>query len=565
METQNYKRTVAGSVGAGMGALFGASGKTYFILEHKTPSKYHQVGEAQKIIVDQIELGRDASCQIRYDETFDTVSRKHAAIERDGDGWKLIHLSNSNPTLVNGRPISGTYYLQNGDEIQLSVNGPRLGFIVPQGKQALTSSIGLTERMNLFRHQALRPYKRAITAMSVLFVLAIGALVFWNVKLDKDNEMMSAQLQTYQVQLDSLDNEKARLIAQQQILEQKVKEGDEAARTRLQEVHSRISNVDRNIYNVNKDIEKLKTQDENKDAEEAKGETAKAETKTEEQQTTTTTPEAPAATTASANLKDYYDYIYTMKIDKIDVENNGRSSSPGIALSDIICGTGFMLDNGTFVTDRQNIEPWVYTEGETQREDWRRKMAEYVAGGANVIIHYTAYSAKGTGRPLRFTNRDFSVDHQGDVNMAIEIQKPIRNGWKEWFGITLGDSKPEIKVMSPRSSSYGYIRGLGANGEGIPYDSNSSTSLPGGTDLHLVGYAGSTDPHHLQPAHYRINTHTDDVKNNTIVLQNQIPDLGYYGSPAFLKGEDGTYKVVGLTVGSVDGKDRLVPIKNVLN
>ena len=42
MDTQNYKRTLAGSVGAGMGALMGASGRTYFILEHKTPSKYHQ-------------------------------------------------------------------------------------------------------------------------------------------------------------------------------------------------------------------------------------------------------------------------------------------------------------------------------------------------------------------------------------------------------------------------------------------------------------------------------------------------------------------------------------------
>ena len=100
MDTQNYKRTLAGSVGAGMGALMGASGRTYFILEHKTSSKYHQAGESQKIIVDQVELGRDASCQVRFDESFETVSRKH--------------------------PINGSYYLQTGDEIELSVGGPRL-------------------------------------------------------------------------------------------------------------------------------------------------------------------------------------------------------------------------------------------------------------------------------------------------------------------------------------------------------------------------------------------------------------------------------------------------------
>ena len=62
METQNsYKRTVAGSVGAGMGAIFNGSGRTYYILEHKTSSKYHSAGESQKIIIDQIEIGRDAS------------------------------------------------------------------------------------------------------------------------------------------------------------------------------------------------------------------------------------------------------------------------------------------------------------------------------------------------------------------------------------------------------------------------------------------------------------------------------------------------------------------------
>ena len=71
METQNnYKRTVAGSVGAGMGAIFNGSGRTYYILEHKTSSKYHSAGESQKIIIDQIEIGRDASCQVRYDESF---------------------------------------------------------------------------------------------------------------------------------------------------------------------------------------------------------------------------------------------------------------------------------------------------------------------------------------------------------------------------------------------------------------------------------------------------------------------------------------------------------------
>ena len=50
-------------------------------------SKYHRAGETQKIIVDQIEMGRDPRCQVRFDDSFTSVSRRHAAIVRDGAGW----------------------------------------------------------------------------------------------------------------------------------------------------------------------------------------------------------------------------------------------------------------------------------------------------------------------------------------------------------------------------------------------------------------------------------------------------------------------------------------------
>lgn len=180
MET-NYKRTVAGSIGAGMGAIFNASGRTYYILEHKMSSKYHHAGESQKIIVDQIELGRDSSCQVRFDESFETVSRRHAAIVRDGANWKLIPLSTTNATLVNGQVVSGEWHLKSGDEIRLSSRGPVLGFILPQGERSLVKSIGLTERMNLFRQQALRPYKTALWILAVVLVLAVAGLVTWNI------------------------------------------------------------------------------------------------------------------------------------------------------------------------------------------------------------------------------------------------------------------------------------------------------------------------------------------------------------------------------------------------
>ena len=80
-KTVKYKRTLRGSVGAGVGALFNGNGRRYFILEHKDASKYHKAGDSQKIIIDQIELGRDKNCQVRFDdESFPTVSRRLSCI-----------------------------------------------------------------------------------------------------------------------------------------------------------------------------------------------------------------------------------------------------------------------------------------------------------------------------------------------------------------------------------------------------------------------------------------------------------------------------------------------------
>ena len=219
MET-NYKRTVAGSVGAGMASVFNASGRKYYILEHKTESTYHHAGESQKIIVDQVELGRDSSCQVRFDESFETVSRRHAAIVKDGDGWKVIPLSQTNPTFVNGQPIQGEWKLNSGDEIRLSSKGPLMGFIIPQGKQSLVSSIGMTERLNLFRQQALRPYKMALWVMAIVLVVAVAGLVTWNIlqgnKYEKQLKDKQEQIEEVQKNIqesdDIIDNLKVQMI-----------------------------------------------------------------------------------------------------------------------------------------------------------------------------------------------------------------------------------------------------------------------------------------------------------------------------------------------------------------
>ena len=102
--------------------------KPHVVLVHKVGSKYHRIDEEQKITGDYVEIGRDPKCQVRYDEHFETVSRRHAAIMKDDNHWKLFPLSKTNPTFINGKMVQKEWFLQHGDEIQCAINGPKLVF-----------------------------------------------------------------------------------------------------------------------------------------------------------------------------------------------------------------------------------------------------------------------------------------------------------------------------------------------------------------------------------------------------------------------------------------------------
>ena len=101
---------------------------TNVALVHQVGSKYHRIGEEQKIAGTYAEIGRDSRCQVRYDDHFETVSSRHAAIMKDDSHWKLLPLSRTNPTFVNGKMVKKEWYLQHGDEIQCAINGPKLVF-----------------------------------------------------------------------------------------------------------------------------------------------------------------------------------------------------------------------------------------------------------------------------------------------------------------------------------------------------------------------------------------------------------------------------------------------------
>lgn len=203
MEEQ-YKKTMSGTLGAGMNSLFD-SDADYYILEHRVSSEYHKAGDVQEIIVNYIEIGREKDCAVRFDETFKTVSRRHAAIVKDGDSWKLRQLSDTNSTFLNGKKIIDEWYLKNGDEIQLSVNGPKLGFILPNASNR--EKLDWAKRFKLFKEQALRPYRTLLIIIGVALLLVVGCGVGYGIYINNKNNAIELENMALREQIINQQNQ----------------------------------------------------------------------------------------------------------------------------------------------------------------------------------------------------------------------------------------------------------------------------------------------------------------------------------------------------------------------
>lgn len=107
-----------------------ADGEGVFSLEVITGSVDLPSGLVIPLEMTRVTVGRDPQCGVQFGEDVPTVSRVHVALEPDQRGVVLRPLSRTNPTLVNGVSVSDPLRLQDGDEVQLSVEGPRLRFRV---------------------------------------------------------------------------------------------------------------------------------------------------------------------------------------------------------------------------------------------------------------------------------------------------------------------------------------------------------------------------------------------------------------------------------------------------
>jgi hypothetical protein len=175
-----------------------------------------------------------------------TVHRRHAAIVKQDNNIIMVkHLGGINPTLVNGRPVKQEWYLNNGDIIQLSMEGPRLRYNISESG---TAKLGFTKKAQLVAQQAIKPYQQALSIMGLVFLLissGLGYLALENNRKAKEayekaeiamEELEKAKEQG-QTEIDSLKTrgEREKIALQRQTDDMKQKQVDMAKKNKVLE------------------------------------------------------------------------------------------------------------------------------------------------------------------------------------------------------------------------------------------------------------------------------------------------------------------------------------------
>jgi len=517
-ETQPYKRSFSASVGAGLGSLIGGSGKQYYILEHKINSKFHKIGEVQEIIVDNIELGRDVKCQVRFDDSFQTVSRQHAAIVKQSDNWKLVHLSKTNHTLLNGKEVGKEWVLQNGDDIQLSIGGPRLGFIVPTGNKVTVDSIGLSRRLSLFRQQALRPYKTVLSMISCLLMFVILVMFFM-----KQN-------------ITSLANENKVILAQLDKAADKNKQMQEEHEKALNELRKEYETLKKEAEKARKDAEAARREaelaKEGIDAAKKESEAARIEAEAARIEAEAARIEAVLQNKPSEDIQSLIekckDDVYYLDVEKVYLTDGEKTKV--VTMRNRIpyewTGTGFLLNDGRFVTARHCVQGWRFESFKRER-----KLLMQVAESdsrENVKIVAIIKATNRTGNKFSFKSTDFKFSDVYDRKEKIGKKSGNPLYLKSAYFAT------DVRLWS---TDWVYVN-TSSRGT-LTADFALSNNLLTGTDLHVLGFPGTIGvedtPSIINPIYNKFSVSMDGLDNSGCFLHTRGTDFGNSGGPIFAR------------------------------
>jgi S1-C subfamily serine protease len=472
----------------GMKVLGGGNVSAY-TLEHLSNSRKHPAGSFETIIIPYIELGRDGSNAVSFGDDMSTVSRKHAAIERKGDNVVIKNLSTNNPTLVNGRPVKNEYFLNNGDEIQLSLEGPRMRFNL---SATGTAKMGVTRRMNLVMQQAVRPYRAAVAGLAAMVILISGVGGF----------LTYTQITHLTIKNDEL------VIKTDSILK-----ASDVAKNEL------LATID-NMKKTNNDaLEKL-----SKNNASLTGKLNNLSAQNQQLRADVTVL-ATAPKNSNEELAEAYDglknHVYYLEVVEFQLQY------PDGSVEDVPMGwtgTGFMLSDGRFVTARHCVQGWRFGTEET---DIILNSLEQAGVKFNLKFRCTSPSQQ-----LSFTYSDFKVNDSHDETVDLAEY----------------DMDGIVKLAALDRYDWAYVKT--SNTEGLMFDNDLSKSLKAGSKVFALGFTegfgGSDNSASVSPMLGEATVGQSGLtKDGNISVTSKGWGAGNSGGPVLTKAKDG-FKVVGI-------------------
>ena len=207
-------------------------------------------------------------------------------------------------------------------------------------------------------------------------------------------------------------------------------------------------------------------------------------------------------------------------------------------------GTGFILDNGKFVTARHVAEAWYfwYNGGNVDRE--KSVLNAIVNQGGKVVCHFIAVSSSGI--TLEFSSNQFRIDRSHDKAYNT-------------------DDGTVYTVGQLDNTDYAYIS---VNGSGLPFDSNKSNNLERGTNLTVLGFPyglGANSPSDITPIYGNGIVAASGLQNGVILTTDSNYEQGNSGGPVFYTNSNGKLMVVGIVSAGIGNNTGFVVPISVIN
>ena len=540
--TIEHRKTITNTIGSGLRSLSTLS-KPKYILEHLTTDNRFTQGEKHNILVDYIEFGRSNRAYLQFGEDQDIVSRNHAAIVKEGEGYVLQQLSEVNQTLLNGRPVNQQWFLQNGDVIQLSTTGPKIKFIVPSGISPVSP---IWDQARALFKQMIKPYRNGMIGLSMVVMLAIGSFVGWEylqgqqleqrlTKLVEADQQIVKNINTFAAKQDSINFKFLGSLTELKVT------------------------LDENITKIDRDMRQLRS------STSSKVRRVREDIENRVRENETALRQEMESRIASLPVGDnLYEGIIQLSRDVffLSIEFGLKNTQTGE--KQVIgrgSGSGFLLSDGQFVTARHNIDFWAYGIDIGAIDLNNPTVLANLLKNNNLgdpRKPYTQIKAiSNSGKSFTFTESDFIMNREQDEIYEGDVQ----------------GSSLKIAVEGQSNLDYAVATVNDTGSLDAAYD--LADDLPIGQRLIIAGFPrgmGALDAEDFSdftPIYADEEKSHPGLRSQGIIVCPLTAAAGNSGGPVLIK-ENGEFKVIGiLTLGLYDDDGKgvafngIVPISNI--